>query len=152
MYSQNQLHPNDDASAEFDDGGCVYDPTTSTADCESSVTLDSYSYPVVDSAGLPKTLGRTSSKMGLKSLTKTGAASPTWQIRNNCGHLYDGFAATSTINGGICPTGWHVPTKLDWIEMESFLFAAGHGERMGAALKSNEKWSVTGCSVRCIED
>lgn len=65
-------------------------------------------------------------------------------IFNNYGHLYNGFAATTTINGGICPTGWHVPTELDWVELEAFLYAAGQGERMGTALKSTDSWSGNG--------
>ena len=140
---------NYDASAESDDGGCVYDPTVSTADCESSVTFDSYSYPVVAIGGqcwFAENLRTTVFQDGSEIPYEDGSSFPNLAtpartnynnsdfIYNDYGHLYNGFAAMSTINGGICPTGWHVPTELDWIEMESFLFAAGHGERMGAVL------------------
>ena len=30
-----------------DDGGCVYDPVPSTAECVTSVEFDNYTYPVV---------------------------------------------------------------------------------------------------------
>ena len=42
---------------------------------------------------------------------------------NAQGRHYNGHAATNTENGGLCPSGWHVPTELDWMELESFLVA-----------------------------
>jgi uncharacterized protein (TIGR02145 family) len=42
------------------------------------------------------------------------------------------------------PLRWHVPTELDWVELESFLIGAGYGDRMGTALKSTSGWAEAG--------
>lgn len=150
---------NYNASAESDNGDCIYDPSVSTAVCESSVEFDSYSYPIVaiggqcwfaenlrtavfqDGSEIPYELGSDFPNLATPARTNYNGSEFNY---NSYGHLYNGFAATTSIHGGICPTGWHVPTELDWIEMESFLFAAGHGERMGAVLKSTESWTGNG--------
>lgn len=151
------LNYNDTASS--DDGSCIYDPAVSTADCESNVEFDSYSYPIVAIGGqcwFAENLRTSVFQDGSEIPFEDGSSFPNLQIPartnyngsdfifNNYGHLYNGFAATTTINGGICPTGWHVPTELDWVELEAFLYAAGQGERMGTALKSTDSWSGNG--------
>ena len=150
---------NYDASAESDDGGCIYDPAVSTANCESNIEFDSYSYPVVAIGGqcwFAENLRSSVFQDGSEIPFEDGSSFPNLEsparttysnsefIFNNYGHLYNAHAATTNINGGICPSGWHVPTELDWVELESFLYAAGHGESMGAALKSTSGWAANG--------
>lgn len=42
---------------------------------------------------------------------------------------------------GICPDGWHVPSKAEWEELESYLTAAGYAGMEAAALRSTIGWS-----------
>jgi len=42
---------------------------------------------------------------------------------NELGYLYNWHAAVD--NRGICPTGWKVPTKLEWQTLETFLSIGG---------------------------
>lgn len=76
-----------------------------------------------------------------------GASAETW------GLLYNGYAVDDA--RGLCPTGWHVPTDMDWMELES---AAGmHPDELenfgsfrgvtlgvGAMLKAAEGWDSDG--------
>ena len=69
-------------------------------------------------------------------------SSPAWSVYDNvrnhvdmAGLLYNGWAATTTEHGGICPEGWHVSRLEDW----SALLNA-HPE--AAALKSAD-WDGT---------
>jgi len=55
------------------------------------------------------------------SLT-TGARSIYGHSENNIpsyGYLYNWFAATDA--KGLCPSGWHLPTEPEWIELKNFL-------------------------------
>ena len=51
---------------------------------------------------------------------------PAWCYYNNdpangtkYGYLYNWFAATDV--KGLCPSGWHLPTEAEWIELKNFL-------------------------------
>ena len=150
---------NYDAGADTDDGSCVYDPAVSTADCVSNVDFDEYSYPVVGIGGqcwFAENLRTSTFQDGteipfVNSTAFPDLESPARTIYNNSniileshGHLYNGFAASTATHGGICPSGWHFPTELDWVELESFLIGAGFGDQMGTALKSTSGWSAAG--------
>ena len=107
---------NYDASAESDDGGCIYDPAVSTANCESNVEFDSYSYPVVAIGGqcwFAENLRSSVFQDGSEIPFEDGSSFPNLEsparttysnsesIFNNYGHLYNAHAATTNINGGI---------------------------------------------------
>ncbi len=150
---------NYDASATMDDGSCEYDPSATTAECVSSVDFDDYSYPVVaigDQCWFGENLRSTVFQDGTTIPEETAANFPSLttparstynnstSVFNAQGYLYNGIAATSSQNGGLCPSGWHVPTELDWVELESYLVVAGYGKRMGEALKSQTGWAQNG--------
>lgn len=40
------------------------------------------------------------------------------------GRLYNETAVYNSANGGICPTGWHVPSYIDWLELLTFVGGA----------------------------
>jgi uncharacterized protein (TIGR02145 family) len=76
----------------------------------------------------------------------TGLSNPAWQnttadayaiYDNNpvndglYGKLYNHYAVTDT--RGLCPTGWHVPTDVEWTTLENFL---GGSSVAGGAMKS----------------
>ena len=150
---------NYDSSATVDDGSCVYDPVPSTAECVTSVDFDSYTYPVVavgPQCWFAENLRTTVFQDGSPIAEETVANFPNLDspartaynssssVINTHGYLYNGIAAATSLNGGICPTGWHVPTELDWMEMESYLVIAGHGKRMGEVLKKSSGWAQGG--------
>lgn len=53
------------------------------------------------------------------------------------GKLYNWYAATDT--RGLCPMNWHVPSALDWEELELFL---GGSAFAGGQLKSVTNWNA----------
>ena len=59
-----------------------------------------------------------------------------YQYYPEYGKLYNWFAV-SDLNG-LCPTGWHVPTKLEW---NSLINSLGGGQAAGGKLKSNLYWT-----------
>ena len=54
--------------------------------------------------------------------------SPPWEIKNG-GFLYNWYAATRNNSSdsipsgvqGICPSGWHVPSKQEWIHLSTYI-------------------------------
>jgi uncharacterized protein (TIGR02145 family) len=42
--------------------------------------------------------------------------------------------------GNICPTGWHVPSDLEWTELTNYVAANGHSGVEGTALKATGSW------------
>ena len=150
---------NFDPTATVDDGSCEYDPTSTTADCVSSLSFDNYDYPIVaigdqcwfaenlrttvfgDGTIIPEETASNFPNLNSPARTSYNAATSTFNAQ---GYLYNGIAATTSQHGGLCPSGWHVPTELDWMELESYLVVAGHGKRMGEALKSESGWAQNG--------
>lgn len=51
------------------------------------------------------------------------------------GKLYNWYAAADM--RGICPSGWHLPTYKDWLNLSNFL---GGDKVAGSKLKSKEGW------------
>ena len=69
------------------------------------------------------------------------------------GRLYNWYAVDD--ERSLCPTGWHVPSDLDWIELElelgmdstTVLFTGydrGENVNAGSQLKSTEGWATSG--------
>jgi uncharacterized protein (TIGR02145 family) len=93
--------------------------------CPSTVTWQGVTYPTVNISGMcwMKTNFQGSNSLGNATFFGGGAAEPSagW------GKLYDN---TAVMNGstaeraqGICPTGWHVPSDLEWNYLEHTLGA-----------------------------
>jgi len=53
------------------------------------------------------------------------------------GKLYNFYAVNK---GNLCPTGWHVPSDEEWIELTDFLATNGHSGSEALALKSTSGW------------
>ena len=60
------------------------------------------------------------------------------------GYLYNGYAASDEAHGGICPSGWHVPSEVDWMTLEVYLVGEGHAATMADVLKSTSGWNANG--------
>lgn len=158
---------NYDAEATTDDGSCTYDTTGSgeggggivTAECEDTVSMDGYDYTVVAigsqcwfAENLKTTVFQDDTEIPLESGTAfpdlTSAARA--QYNNNStyvedrGYLYNGYAAADEAHGGICPSGWHVPSEVDWMTLEVFLVSEGHAATMADVLKSTSGWNANG--------
>jgi uncharacterized protein (TIGR02145 family) len=54
------------------------------------------------------------------------------------GALYNWYAVND--NRNVAPLGWHVPTDVEWTELETYLSNNGHSGAEGAALKSTAGW------------
>jgi uncharacterized protein (TIGR02145 family) len=52
-------------------------------------------------------------------------------------------SAYSTIQG-VCPDGWHVPSRGEWYELENYLGNVGHAGNEGTVLKSTAGWDADG--------
>ena len=157
---------NYDVEATTDDGSCTYDTTgvgegggIETAECEDTVSMDGYDYAVVAigsqcwfAENLRTTVFQDSTEIPLES----GSAFPNLtsaartQYNNNAtyvntrGYLYNGYATVDEEHGGICPSGWHVPSEVDWMALEVFLVGEGHAATMGEVLKSTSGWNANG--------
>ena len=58
------------------------------------------------------------------------------------GRLYNWYAVDNP--QGLCPMGWHVPTDLEWADLEGYIASQGYNENEGVALKeSPEAWGST---------
>ena len=55
------------------------------------------------------------------------------------GKLYNWYAASDSRN--VCPTGWHVPTAVDWRFLIDYLTLNGHNYTEGRALKATSGWN-----------
>lgn len=55
------------------------------------------------------------------------------------GKLYNWFAVSDP--RGLCPSGWHIPTKDEWFELINYL---GGQNIAGEKLKSKESWAENG--------
>jgi len=42
---------------------------------------------------------------------------------------------------GICPTGWHVPSNDEWLELENFVASEGYNGEISVALKVTTGWN-----------
>ena len=158
---------NYDADATTDDGSCTYDTTggsgegggIQTAECVDTVSMDGYDYVVVaigsqcwfaenlrttvfqDSTEIPLELGASFPNLLEPARAAYSNSSSYSDAR---GFLYNGYATVDEEHGGICPTGWHVPTELDWMLLEAYLVGEGHGDVMGDVLKSTSGWNANG--------
>jgi len=54
------------------------------------------------------------------------------------GALYTYVAATNA-----CPTGWHLPTDVEWTDLENYI-SIGHNGEEGTVLKSTSGWNSDG--------
>jgi uncharacterized protein (TIGR02145 family) len=58
------------------------------------------------------------------------------------GRLYNWYAVDDA--GGLCPSGWHVPTDGEWTELENYITAQGFAGTEGIALKCTSCWDGNG--------
>ena len=66
------------------------------------------------------------------------------------GAIYNGYAADAASNGGknVCPTGWHVPTDIQWSTLTDFLINNGYGNQGSGAsiaksMAATSGWTTT---------
>lgn len=58
------------------------------------------------------------------------------------GRLYTWYTVMDSRN--LCPTGWHIPSKSEWLTFENYLSFFYYGGQLGKALSSKFGWdSVT---------
>jgi uncharacterized protein (TIGR02145 family) len=67
--------------------------------------------------------------------------------KNVCGALYNWYSVNVTATGGknICPTGWHVPTDLQWSTLIDYLTnngfgVGGSGNDIAKSMASSSGW------------
>lgn len=70
--------------------------------------------------------------------------------KSTLGGLYNGYAVFET--RGLCPTGWHIPTDAEWIDLElelglpqaeAYLDAVrGEDQNVGGKLKATVNWNA----------
>lgn len=58
------------------------------------------------------------------------------------GRLYNWYAVDDA--RGLCPTGWHVPTHVEWTELGDYIISQGFAGAAGTALKSTTGWNNGG--------
>ena len=61
------------------------------------------------------------------------------------GPLYNFFVASDSNHHNVCPVGWKVPSKSDWLDLTDYLIENGYGyegsgDDIGKALASKEGW------------
>lgn len=57
--------------------------------------------------------------------------------------LYGAYYNWYAVNTGkLCPTGWHVPSDSEWMELIDFLQTDGHGGNEAVAIKSTTGWLI----------
>ena len=66
------------------------------------------------------------------------------------GRLYNWHAVADT--RGLCPTGWHVPTDEEWMELEDHITSQGFDGTEGIALKSTMGWPGDGIGGNGTDD
>ena len=77
------------------------------------------------------------------------ACDEAWAM-NEFGQLYNGFAVLDA--RGLCPGGWHVPSDMEWMGLETILgmpegvleLKGWRGTSQGAQLKSEQGWIAEG--------
>jgi uncharacterized protein (TIGR02145 family) len=136
------------ASANTDDGSCV-----TLAYCHSP-TMDNYSYSVVEINGrcwFAENLRTTKYRDGseIPEITDDDEWTQQYGLDARCnydndegnvetfGRLYN-YHAVGELK--LCPSGWHVPTDLEWSQLTWYLEANGHAGTEGTALKSTSGW------------
>ena len=71
---------------------------------------------------------------------------------SNCkkyGRLYTFQRASENASDAVsvCPSGWHVPDSLDWVELIAYVSKNNGGEPVGVSLKAKKGWFVEGDTV-----
>lgn len=52
--------------------------------------------------------------------------------------------AVDSLHQGVCPKGWHIPTKTEWETMITFVQTHNGAESGGTSLRSPEMWTESG--------
>ena len=143
--------------ATIDDGSCVFEEEVGTVGCH-PVQFDAYTYDVVEigeqcwfaeslrttiySDGTPIPAAQESSDW---SSMQFGARCYYPNMVSTWGRMYNAYAVHDT--SGLCPSGWHVPTKEEWEELETYLNAFGFPDVETEALKAGS--TTSGWSPQC---
>jgi len=56
------------------------------------------------------------------------------------GRLYNWYAVDDA--RGLCPSGWHVPTDVEWTDLENYITSQGFFGTEGTTLKSTTGWAT----------
>jgi len=138
------------AAANTDDGSCA----TLASSC-SEVEMDGYTYAAVeigdqcwfaenlrtavyaDGASIPEVTGNTA-WAGLTSGARCDYHNNASNVATY-GRLYNWYAVDDVRS--LCPSGWHVPTDGEWMELQGYLISQGFSGNEGVALKSTTGWT-----------
>lgn len=58
--------------------------------------------------------------------------------KDNYGALYNWYTIATE---KVCPSGWHVPTNQEWLELTEFISQDGHDGFIGKVLKTTKGWA-----------
>ena len=131
-----------DPLANTDDGSC----TSICAD----VAMDGYTYSTVrigNQCWFAENLSTSEYRNG--HLIPTNLTDGEWSSTSAgafsfgaYGKLYNWHAIDDS--RGICPIGWHVPSKQEWTDLVDFVASEGFVGTEGTALKSTSGWANNG--------
>jgi uncharacterized protein (TIGR02145 family) len=149
----NCLHLIDDECQSFEWDDHQYGVVQIGGQCWLSENLKSSIY--ADGSEIPhleSSSDWTSTSSGASCIYGAGDATcdSTW-IPNGCnenyaedlfGRLYNWFAVTD--ERGLCPSGWHVPSELEWDALEQYVSSQGYEGSEAFALKADSIWPNEG--------
>ncbi|MDR0515847.1 MAG: hypothetical protein LBH25_02250 [Fibromonadaceae bacterium] len=133
-----------------EDNGCSYTEIAS-GDCIVTDSRDNQTYKCVtigkqtwmaknlNYAGVDNKLGTATSGCNIYGRVYSKEEMPI----EACTQMFclDGTNNCNTCFGGICPAGWHLPSKAEWDELIAFV--GGH-EVAGSKLKAKNGWHLYG--------
>ena len=68
---------------------------------------------------------------------------PNWGAMYTWAAAMNGAPESSSNPSGVqgaCPTGWHIPSRAEWQELEDYLSSEGYTDNEGSALKAQNGW------------
>ncbi len=77
---------------------------------------------------------------------QTYGALYTWQAVMGAKEGVDALSSDAKPSGvqGICPDGWHVPSRAEWEQLEEYISSDGYSGREAVAIKATSGWNENG--------